>query len=96
MPSNDGVSVVCNPLSTSLLIPLIVALIVPCDGELNAELLNTLSPSFDRKVLLSCSEPDTTPPLRFANKVSPLRIISTLALSDTAKLVLLEISTVFK
>ena len=37
------------------------------DEEINpksvicAELLNTLSPNFDRKILLSCSEPDTIP-----------------------------------
>lgn len=35
---NDGVSAVCNPVSTSVLTPLIVARTVPCDGEENTEL----------------------------------------------------------
>ena len=33
-PVNDGESPVCKPVSTSVLEPLIVALTVPCDGEL--------------------------------------------------------------
>ena len=39
-------------------------------------------------------EPETTPPLRFAESVSPVSIMSTFVVSDTAKLVLEEMSSV--
>ena len=40
----------------------------------------------------TCAEPDTTPPINSAESVSPLKIIFTSEVSETAKLVLLEIS----
>ena len=57
MSLNKGLSVVCNPKSTSLFIPFIVALWVPCEGEekLDADIVpvatgwftwNSCSPSF--------------------------------------------------
>ena len=91
-----GESADCKPVSTSVFTPLIVALTVPCDGELNAELLNTPSPSFDKNVPLNCAEPDTTPPVKLAERVSPVNIISTLVVSDTAKFVSVDISTLVK
>ena len=42
----------------------------------------------------NCAEPEITPPLRFAVKVSSVKIKSTYSVSPTAKLVCEEISTV--
>jgi hypothetical protein len=36
-PVNVGESPVCRPVSTSVCVPFIFALTVPCDGELNVE-----------------------------------------------------------
>jgi hypothetical protein len=44
-PWNIGLSPVCNPVSTSVFTPFIVARTVPCDGEENAEPLTTVSAS---------------------------------------------------
>ena len=42
---NVGESACCNPVSTSVFTPFIVALTVPCDGEENVEPLTTVSSS---------------------------------------------------
>ena len=64
--------------------------------ELNVELLTTLSPNFDKNVPLNCAEPDTTPPINSAERVSPVNIMLTSEVSDTAKFVSVDISTVVK
>ena len=61
---------------------------------------NPLKFSFDdERIVLPPNiwiEPDTTPPFKFADRVSSVKIISTCEVSLTAKFVSVEISTVFK
>ena len=45
IPWNVGESADCKPVSTSVCVPFIVALTVPCDGELNVELETIPLPS---------------------------------------------------